>query len=66
MWYNTKKISQRLSRTQKMRMQRQRAADKRQLINVPDKSLLEETMELEKVKEEMVPSLEKQSLGRKL
>ena len=40
-------------------MQRQRAVDKRQLIDVPDKTLLEEAMELEKVKEGMVPSMEK-------
>ena len=47
-WYvvQHKKISQTLSRTQKMRMQRQREGDKRYLINVPDKTLLEKTMEL--------------------
>ena len=54
-----KKFPQRLSRTQKRRMQRQRAADKMQLIDVPDKTLLEEDMKLEKVKERMVPSVEK-------
>ena len=46
-----KKFPQRLSKTQKRRMQRQRASDKRQLIDVPDKTLLEEAMQLEKVKE---------------
>ena len=46
-------------------MQRQRALDKRQLIDVPDKILLEEAMKLEKVKERMVPSLEKKKFGRK-
>ena len=48
-----------------MRMHRQRAIDKRQFIDVPDKTLLEEAMELEKVKEEMVPSLEKKNFERK-
>ena len=42
-----------------MRMQRQRVADKRQLIDVLDKTLLEEAMKLEKVKEGMVSSVEK-------
>ena len=46
-------------------MQRQRVVDKRQLIDVPDKTLLEEVMELEKVKEGMVPNLEKIKFGRK-
>ena len=46
-------------------MQRQRAADRRQLIDVPDKTLLKEAMKLEKVKEGMVPSLEKTKFGRK-
>ena len=54
-----KKFPQRLSRTQKRRMQRQRAVDRMQLIDVPYKTLLEKAMELWKVKEEMVPSLEK-------
>ena len=54
-----KKFPQRLSRTRKRRIQRQRAADKMQLIDVPDKTLLEEAMKLEKVKEGMVPSVEK-------
>ena len=60
-----KKFSQRLSKTQKRRMQRQRAVDKRQLIDVLDKTLLEKAMELEKVKEGMVPSVEKTKFGRK-
>ena len=55
------KFPQRLSRTQK----RQRAADKRQFIDVPDKTLLEEAMELEKVNKGMVPSLEKTKFERK-
>ena len=46
-------------------MQKQRAAYKRQLIDVPDKILLEETMELEKLKEGMVLSLEKTKFERK-
>ena len=46
-------------------MQRQRVVDRRQLIDVPDKTLLKEAMELEKVKEGMVPSLEKTKFGRK-
>ena len=46
-------------------MQRQRAPDRRQLIDVPNKTLLEEAMELEKVKEGMVPNLEKTKFGRK-
>ena len=60
-----KKFPQRLSRTQKKRMQRQRANDKRQFINVLDKTLLKEAMELEKVKKGNVPSLEKTKFGRK-
>ena len=47
-------------------MQRQRATDKRQLIDVPDKTLLEEAMELEKVNEGRVPSLEKIKFWRKV
>ena len=47
-------------------MQRERAVDRRQLIDVPDKTLLEEAMELEKVKEGMVPNLEKTKFGRKV
>ena len=46
-------------------MQRQRAADRRQLIDVPDKTLLKEAMKLEKVKEGMVLNLEKTKFGRK-
>ena len=34
-----KKFPQRLSRTQKRRMQKQRVVDRRQLIDVPDKTL---------------------------
>ena len=60
-----KKFPQRLTRTQKMRMHRQRATNKRQFNDVPDKTLLEEAMELEKVKEGMVPILEKTKFGRK-
>ena len=43
MWHvvQHKKFPQRLSRTQNRRMQRQRAVDKRQLIDIPDKTLLE-------------------------
>ena len=47
-------------------MQRQRATERRQLINVPDKTLLKEAMEVEKVKEGMVPNLKKIKLGRKV
>ena len=46
-------------------MQRQITGDKRQLIDVPNKTLLEKAMELEKVKEGMVPSLEKSKFRRK-
>ena len=40
-------------------------ADKMQLIDVLDKALLEKAVELEKVKEVMVPSLEKTKFARK-
>ena len=40
-------------------MQRQKVVDRKQLIDVPNKTLLEKAMELEKVKEEMVSSMEK-------
>ena len=60
-----KKFPQRLSKTHKRTMLRQRVIDKRQFIDVLDKTLLEEAMELEKVKEEMVHSLEKTKFGRK-
>ena len=60
-----KNFPQRLSGTQKMRMQSQRVADRRQLIDVPMKIQEEDVMELEKVKEGMVPSLEKTKFGRK-
>ena len=60
-----KKFPQMLSKTQKRRIQRQRAVDRRQLIDVPNKTLLEGAMKLEKVKEGMIPSLEKIKLGRK-
>ena len=60
-----KKFPQRLSRTQKRRMQRQMATDRRQLIDVPIKTLLEEAMELEKVEEGTLPSLEKTKFRRK-
>ena len=46
-------------------MQRQRATDRRQLVDVPDKTLIKEAMDLEKVKEGMVPILEKTKFGRK-
>ena len=52
-----KKFPQRLSRTQKMRMQRQRAVGRRQLIDVPVEIQKEDAMELENVKEGMVHSL---------
>ena len=51
MWYNTKNFPKRFSRIQKRRMKRSKATYKRQLIDVLDKTLLEEAMELEKVKE---------------
>ena len=54
-----KKIPQRLSWTQKRRMQSQRAANRRQLIDVLVEIQKEDAMELEKVKEGMVHSLEK-------
>ena len=59
------KFPQRLSKTYKRRMQRQRVADRRQIIDVPVEILKEDSMELEKVKEGMVPSLEKTKFGRK-
>ena len=46
-------------------MQRQRAVDRRQIINVPVEIQKEDAMELENVKEGMVPSLEKTKFGRK-
>ena len=60
-----KKVPQSLSRTQKRRIQRQRVVDKRQFIDVSIKTLLEEAMKLDKVKEGMIPSLEKTKFGRK-
>ena len=52
-------------KTQKRRMQRQRAVDRRQHIDVSVEIQKEDAMELEKVKEGMVPSLEKTKFGRK-
>ena len=46
-------------------MQRQRVVNRRQLIDAPDKTLLEEAMELEKVDKGMVLSLEKTNFERK-
>ena len=46
-------------------MQRKRAADRRKLIDVPVEIQKEDAMELEKVKEGMVPNLEKTKFGRK-
>ena len=46
-------------------MNGQRVVDISQLIDVPDKTLLEEAMELQKVKEERVPSMEKTKFERK-
>ena len=60
-----KKLPQRLSRTHRRRMRKQRAADRRQLIDVPVEIQKEDAMKLEKVKEGMVPSLEKTKFGRK-
>ena len=60
-----KKFPQRLSKTQKKRMQGQRAADRRQLIDVHVEIQKEDAMELEKMKEGMVPSLEKTKFGKK-
>ena len=45
-----KKFPQRPSKSQKRRMQRQRAADRRQLIDVPMEIQKKDAMELEKVK----------------
>ena len=56
---------QRLSRTKKRRMQRKREVDRRHLIDVPVAIQHEDTTELEKLKERMVPSLEKTKFGRK-
>ena len=61
-----KKYPQKLSRTHKRRMRRQKAADRRHLINVLVEIQKEVAMELDKVKEGMVPSLEKQCFGGKL
>ena len=61
-----KKFPQRLSKTRKRRMQRQRAIDRRQLIDVPVEIQEEDAMVLEKVKEGMVNSSEKKNLGGKL
>ena len=54
-----KKFLERLSKTQKRRIQRQRAADRRQLIDVPVELQKEDAMELEKVKEEFGSQLGK-------
>ena len=48
-----------------MRIRRQRTADRRQLIDVPVEIRKENSMELEKAKEGMVPNLEKTKFGRK-
>ena len=48
-----------------MRMQRKIAVDRRQLIDVPMEIQDEDAMELEKVKEGMVPRLEKTKFGKK-
>ena len=47
-----------------MRIHRQRATSRRQLIDVPVEIQKENAMELEKVKEGMVPSLEKTKFRR--
>ena len=60
-----KKFPQRPSRTQKRRMQRQRATDRRQLIDVPVEIQKEDAIESEKVKEWFL-AWKKQSLGGKL
>ena len=60
MWYNTK-ISPKAVQDLKRRMQRQRAANRRQLIDIPVESQKEDSMELEKVKEGMVYSSEKKN-----
>ena len=60
MWYNTK-ISPKAVQDSKRRMQRQRAANRRQLIDIPVESQKEDSMELEKVKEGMVYSSEKKN-----
>ena len=46
-------------------MQRQRAANRRQLIDVSVEIQKEDAMELEKVKEGMIPSLKKTKFCRK-
>ena len=61
-----KNFSQRLSRTHKMRMQRQRAINKRHLIDVSMEIQNEDAIDLEKVKERMVCSSEKTKSGRKV
>ena len=60
-----KKFHQKLFRTEKRRMQRQRGTDRRHLINVLVEIQKEVSRELDKVKEGMVPSLEKTKFGRK-
>ena len=54
-----KNFPQRLSMTRIKRMRRQRADDRRQLIDVPVEIQKKDVMELEKVKEKMVYSSEK-------
>ena len=49
-----------------MRLQRQRATDRRKLIDILVEIQKEDAMELEKVKEGMVPSFEKTKFGRKV
>ena len=62
----TQKISLKAVQDLEEEDQRQREVDRRQLIDVLVEVQKEDAIELEEVKEGMVPSLEKQSLGGKL
>ena len=60
-----KKFPQKLTKTQKRRMQRQGAMKKRQLNEVPKEAPEKKTKESEKLKEEAMPNLEKTKFGRR-
>ena len=60
-----KKFLQKLTRTQRRRMRKQRAMKKRQLNEAPKKALEKKTKESEKLKEEAMLSPEKTKFGRR-
>ena len=64
MWYNTKNFPKVCPGPRKGGCRGKEATDRRQLIDVPVEILKEDAMELEKVKEGMVPTLKKTKFGR--